>query len=348
MLSCHGLGVNSTETTASQEQVYQPLYSGDAFASAREEAIEAEKLARAAKRAAWEAEQKRASQLVIDYIVACGESEHIADEIVLDLRNRRTLLEVVPGPEVDAKLLNRILLKRKRAMFGEAFRKVFPFEMPESQKKEITSRILRAPSVELSKIDPTDIDLYISALESAIADNCDLFICPICYDPLIRITADRFLDSSKMWFAKMRKTEHWTNMPCDHAVCKDCMKGWVETTINDHKVDVKCPAPACSYNLWDYDIQNLVSTEVFERYQEHKHASYLSHLKDVIKEDALLKTWLCKHARPCPDCHVIVSRYEGCDIMQCVCGTKFMYCCGFKSCRCHKKGKKPDIWKPKA
>merc|ERR1719265_622586 len=123
------------------------------------------------------------------------------------------------------------------------------------------------------------------------------------------------------------------------------MTRWTETCINDHKLRIKCPAEGCSYSLWDQDVQELVPLEVFERHREHKHADYLQHLKDSIQGNSTLTAWLKSNARPCPECHVIVSRSEGCNHMTCVCGARFCYACGKVSCECRAK-ESSDIWNP--
>lgn len=147
-----------------------------------------------------------------------------------------------------------------------------------------------------------------------------------------------------MWLAKAQKTEHWSKIPCNHAFCRSCMKCWTETAINDVQHQIRCPAAGCKYCLWDQDIRELVSEEVFDRHQEHKNADYLRNLKDAMKGDVRLTSWMKSHCRPCPDCHVIVSRSEGCDHMMCVCGSRFCYACGCKKCCCGKKHR--DIWNP--
>jgi hypothetical protein len=82
---------------------------------------------------------------------------------------------------------------------------------------------------------------------------------------------------------------------------------------------------------------------MFKRHQEHKHADHLKNLRAIIKHDDVLLQWLRSHARPCPDCHVIVSRSEGCNTMICVCGTRFCYACGSKKCECSIKNRN-SIW----
>merc|ERR1711998_750252 len=112
--------------------------------------------------------------------------------------------------------------------------------------------------------------------------------------------------------------------------------------------NIRCPAEGCTYSLWRDDVKGLVPAEMYKMYQNHRNADYMGHLKQTLKESggAELKKWLRKHARPCPDCHVIVSRSEGCDDMRCVCGTRFCYKCGHKTCKC-RAAEQDDIWDPK-
>lgn len=165
-------------------------------------------------------------------------------------------------------------------------------------------------------------------------------------DPLIQLSHSGAPITSNMWYAPLYKNEHWSSQPCGHACCQACMGTWAETSINDGKVNIRCPAPSCAYSLFDHDLQKLVTPEAFERHQEHKNADYLKHLRTSLKEDVRLNKWLKTYARPCPDCHVIVSRSEGCNDMKCICGTSFCYACGFKKCQCNQT-KRRDIWKPK-
>lgn len=168
--------------------------------------------------------------------------------------------------------------------------------------------------------------------------------CSICMDPLVSVSLGR-LDTSKMWFAPLRKNEHWSNHPCGHTFCRSCMKAWSETAINEHKLRIKCPAEKCCYSLMEQDLSGLVSNTVFNRYLEYKHADYLQNLQAISSGDKQFMQWLRTHARPCPSCHVIVSRSEGCNVMTCVCGMRFCYACGCAQCQCGKK-KRDDIWSP--
>jgi len=242
-----------------------------------------------------------------------------------------------------------------RHLFGEKFLSKFPDwrqgerePLSDLQKVAVVDRILKTlPVSELPTCEPQDFH-YRDALTCELSSGS--MNCPVCMDPMVEQKADGSIDTSKMWFARPRKTEHWSKKPCGHAFCRACMSRWAETVINDQITSVKCPVPGCSYRLWNQDLVELVNKTVLKRHKEHESADHfkvLTKLNKSSKRNADLKSWLKANARPCPECHVIVSRYEGCNVMTCVCGTKFCYACGFKSCQCRTNEKfRPDIWKP--
>jgi hypothetical protein len=212
------------------------------------------------------------------------------------------------------------------------------------QKAAVVGRILRMSTI------PTICAPYEPYYADAIMfeANGGSLQCPICMEPLVTQTDEGKFDVSNMWFAPQRRTEHWTSHSCGHGCCRSCITQWAETSINDQKMNIKCPVAGCIYRLWDQDLQELVSADAFKRHRERASADYLKHLQESIKKDAQLKGWLKSNARPCPECHVIVSRYEGCDQMTCVCGAHFCYACGFTRCKCSDKSvTRPDIWNPR-
>lgn len=273
------------------------------------------------------------------------------------MKKDNAILTAFAASELNTEIINSYRSKTAHAMFEAKFQRHFPYNMTDLQKKDVIAKILESNSCAALSSMGRNLDAfgvngealrwYERAVMSCVQDRSSNFHCPICLDPLVTQSIYNTIDTSGMWFAPLRKTEHWTNHPCGHACCRTCMGKWAETAINDQKLRVKCPAECCSYSLWDQDLRELVSEQVFERHQEHKNADYLQHLKKTVKKDISLKLWLKSHARPCPDCHVIVSRSEGCDAMTCVCGTRFCYACGFKSCKC-RSSKRADIWNPKA
>merc|ERR1712232_1116692 len=183
-------------------------------------------------------------------------------------------------------------------------------------------------------------------LTSRLEDIPDQYACPICMEPLVERSSDGSVDASNIWFAPNRKTEHWNKKACGHLCCRPCMSQWAETAINDQRLTIKCPTAGCAYCLWDQDLKVLVSQAAFAKHQEHKNRDYLKHLRSTMKNNDALTNWLKSNARPCPDCHVIVSRYEGCNSMMCICGTRFCYKCGYKKCECRNGRNRDDIWHP--
>lgn len=173
--------------------------------------------------------------------------------------------------------------------------------------------------------------------------------CPICMDPMISLSEDGAKINCNYWSAAFRKNEHWKNDACGHTFCYSCAKSWAETAINQQELHIRCPAAGCKYRFWDQDLHELLSAQMYNRHMEHKHADHLNHLKEIVKHDDCLMDWLRTNARPCPSCHVIVSRSEGCNTMTCVCGTRFCYKCGFKTCQCRSDNKDvlASIWEPK-
>lgn len=288
----------------------------------------------------------KATEAIKTYMLANGDSADIADQMIALMRKEEALLKAFSGSEVLPEIVSGFRERAYRPLCEAKLRREFPFKLTELQKQEVIDRILNACShQELLAAGREDAN-YVNAVTSAVLDKSPIFHCPICMDPLVRSDGtDRSLDTSNMWFAPLRKTAHWSNHACGHACCRSCMKRWVEIAINDQKLRIKCPAECCSYSLWDQDVQDLVSRELFERHQEHKNANYLQHLKESVQESVTLKNWLKENARPCPTCHVIVSRSEGCNHMTCVCGTRFCYACGFQACKCSTK-ERDDIWNP--
>lgn len=214
-------------------------------------------------------------------------------------------------------------------------------------RKEVAKGIVQNVQVkELAEAEARGFSTLIrDAIQRMITAGSSIISCPICMFPLVSISDRGELDLSNMWCAALRKNEHWSNHACGHTFCRSCMERWAETAVNEHKVRIRCPAEHCSYSLWDQDLVQLLSRSMFIRYKEHKHADYLQNLRTIADKDDNLMRWLRQHARPCPECHVIVSRSEGCNTMTCVCGTRFCYACGCQPCQCGNKSK-DDIWKP--
>jgi hypothetical protein len=302
-------------------------------------------------------QEKLSADSIICHLTASGETASLAEAVVAMLKHSQRLLKACAGTDVSIGEVDRVREKAKQANFGKALEKMFPeWHLSDKQKADLVLQVLSThSSVQLASFRlESAYDAFVAALSSALSDGSENFHCQVCMDPLARCTAaspifgdgvSRRGVASSAWFALRVSTGHWASEPCGHAFCRSCMATWVETAIGEQKTSIRCPAVECSYKLWDHDVKGLVSPQVFERYQEMKNVNYFGHLKEAMK-DLSLKRWLKSHARPCPDCHVIVSRSEGCDHMMCVCGTKFCYACGHKKCICNSAKKHRSIWNP--
>jgi len=109
-----------------------------------------------------------------------------------------------------------------RHLFGEKFSIRFPnWPLSDLQKVTLVDRILKTlPISELSTCEPQEFH-YRDALTYEASSGC--MRCPVCMDPMVEQKADGSIDTSKMWFAPLRRTEHWSNNPCGHvSVGRDC------------------------------------------------------------------------------------------------------------------------------
>jgi hypothetical protein len=279
---------------------------------------------------AW-ADEKRAERVkvataaIVEYLIGVGETGESADAVAQLIGD--PLLTVYRNGALDIQATEDFRQKAK-VQFEKTIVNDFPnWQITDAQKKVVIDRCLRMLTLSQICVVHPEISVYTDALWFEVERGASEFHCPICMEPLVTRQVDGNIDTSNMWFAPHRKTEHWSNNPCGHACCRSCMSAWAEIAIKEQKTRIKCPSERCSYSLWDQDLKDLVSEESLKRYQDYKNADYLKHLKTSIKKDKELKSWLQSHARPCPECHVIVSRSEGCDVMVCVCGTKFCYQC---------------------
>lgn len=265
-----------------------------------------------------------------------------------------------PRAALDKELLVEAQIELKLEWYSGGLRAVMPpcLNACESFGTEVLKRVARKHSTEELRglINGHTVDLHFmwqEALKVAMEES-DKLSCPICMESFIQIPEDDgILDTDQItelpaWKPTLRTTEHWSSNPCGHVACSSCMQGWAVAEISQQKTRVKCPAPGCPHVLWDHDLKALVSEDDFGRFMALKNTDHIQKLKDDLKDPALAK-WLKANSKPCPDCHVIVSRSEGCNQMQCVCGSRFCYRCGLKSCNCgifdsSRPRQRVDVW----
>mmetsp|Transcript_49583 Transcript_49583/g.153068 ORF Transcript_49583/g.153068 Transcript_49583/m.153068 type:complete len:312 (+) Transcript_49583:216-1151(+) len=307
----------------------------------------------------------RALQAVRSSLIASGESEGFAAAVEKKL-GARPASDSSGG--LDPKLVEEAGLKVKLEWYGNLYEELSPRCLRSSDgaigmfRAEVLGWFMRAHStVELLSLFDKSVAMHFAwhdAIQAA-KEHSDKLRCPICMEPFLSIQIvkeDGLIDLDRRdivsgetqttWTPSLRRTEHWKSNPCGHVCCKPCMESWAAASIHDSKVHIRCPAVGCSHVLWDHDLKPLLNEEEWERYVERRDADHLTKLKDDMKDPELSK-WLKANARPCPDCHRIVSRSAGCDQMKCVCGADFRYCCGFKKCQCSvPAGARGDIWSP--
>jgi hypothetical protein len=323
--------------------------------------VQDEQLNIAQRRAAYEAQRmanqklrlqraEEARSLVRERLEGIHAQSFIDKVIAMVLAAANLNADVGVGCDVDLEMLNGCCERAKRDAHKQRLDAALLSKSIKSAacREEVTDRILDVASMnDLVQAESDQYSMLICDAVKHLQDSMSPhWTCSICLDPMASIS-EHGLDMSNMWCAPLRRNEHWSNYACGHTFCRACMETWTETAVNEQKMRIKCPAEGCTYSLWEQDLKELLSVKVFKRYQEHKHADYLQNLRAISEHDDSLMRWLRQHARPCPDCHVIVSRSEGCNVMTCVCGTRFCYSCGFKGCQCSQR-ERPNIWKPQA
>ena len=152
--------------------------------------------------------------------------------------------------------------------------------------------------------------------------------------------------------------ESWQHKDCEHAFCIDCMQAYVASEAKQGKRVIRCPGfcsagnggsssggGRCSNVLYTEDVAALVPSDVFEPWKARCDASYRQRLESVLGKrnredndndaqpgddgsDADLRAFVLEHCKPCPGCHVIIYRSQGCNDMNCTCGTRFCFQCG--------------------
>ena len=115
-----------------------------------------------------------------------------------------------------------------------------------------------------------------------------------------------------------QEKEQYKGLGCDHEVCEDCLRDYLENQIMEAKVlDVRCPYAGCEAVLTEELIKEIVSEAWFDKFLRFKRNLQVAHMPNA--------RWC-----PSPTCdHVILygsmyKPYLRCD----KCGTEMCFTCG--------------------
>ncbi|KAJ9578727.1 hypothetical protein L9F63_005089 [Diploptera punctata] len=145
---------------------------------------------------------------------------------------------------------------------------------------------------------------------------------------------------------------------CEHVFCKSCIAEYFEVRIKDGTVkNISCPEEKCSSEASPAQVQELVSAELFSRYDAVLLAAlFRAHEKRILVEEyisasderrvqmeqrygkkqlqALVDTylsekWLDSNSKKCPNCSAAIEKSDGCNKMVCwKCNSFFCWLCG--------------------
>lgn len=122
----------------------------------------------------------------------------------------------------------------------------------------------------------------------------NIFTCNICFANKLGIRCTQF-------------------KPCDHVFCRDCISGYIEVRIQEGTVQsINCPEHKCESEAYPSQVRELVSPELFARYDSILLSSTLDTMGDIV---------YC----PRPSCQYPVSKEEGEKMAMCP-ACKYVFC----------------------
>lgn len=179
------------------------------------------------------------------------------------------------------------------------------------------------------------------------SDVCAIYDFPIGRNP-IQVLIDYSEKRDQIEFKKNFYTckicfadksgEHSTQfLPCSHVFCKDCISGYLEVRIKDGNVqDIRCPEDKCTSEATPAQIKDLVSSELFAKYDSILLSVTLDTMLDIVycprrncqypvsrePNEQMAKCPVCQYpfciyckmvyhgVEPCKDSDKLVNEYE--------------------------------------
>ncbi|XP_011860762.1 PREDICTED: E3 ubiquitin-protein ligase RNF14-like [Vollenhovia emeryi] len=123
--------------------------------------------------------------------------------------------------------------------------------------------------------------------------------------------------------------EHCTQfLPCAHTFCKDCIRGYFEVKIKEGSVrNIPCPEEKCKFEATPGQVKELVSSELFSKYDSLLLSTTLDTMMDIVycprrhcqypvtcdPEDNMGRCPVCQYAF-CVRCKMVYHGIEPCRI----------------------------------
>ena len=123
--------------------------------------------------------------------------------------------------------------------------------------------------------------------------------------------------------------EHFSKLLCSHKYCQACLRSWIESNLASRCIIIRCPEPDCECVMYADDVLRLAGTAAHEMFVKLRSTDHRDRLVELLKKNTNAPDErdkdVAEGAKPCPNCYVIMYKYEGCDEMMCSCGHRFAW-----------------------
>ena len=130
---------------------------------------------------------------------------------------------------------------------------------------------------------------------------------------------------------------------CHHWTCRSCLETYLKHRENDRKATAVCPDPDCQVmiqaDLAKEILGRAYTPKVWEKCSAAMTASATSRDKkkkeEELDNERAFAKWLSDNpVQQCEHCDAWISRVDGCEAMQCLCGYRFCWDCQMAADQC--------------